>query len=404
MTVSANSSGVVTGKFTIPGSIPAGSKRVSFTGAGGSRGDAVFVGAGTITDETRRQLTTQTTRLWWVNVDPLAQTFSVPDTCQIGAVDLWFSAVGTSPVVVQLCETSLGLPTRSVVGEARLTPGAINTSTHTRVTFPAPVHLLANTEYALVVMCDDAVTELRMAELGKWDATNNRWVTAQPYQVGVLLSSSNASTWTPHQDRDLAFRIHRAVFTETNKSVVLGTVAVTAATDLMLLGLTEAPSSQAIISYDLALPGGAVVNVSSGQPVRLAAAVTGNITVTAKLLGSASASPVLLPGTQLVVGKVSTSAIYVSRAIPGGSGVRVKAVFDAVIPGGAGVAVHYKGGDVGDTWVSVPYVSSTNVDDGFMEMIHEVTGVTENFIQIRLTLTGTTAARPRVKNLRFMTI
>lgn len=404
MTVSANSAGVVTGKFTIPAGLPAGAKRVQLIGGGGSSGNAVFVGSGTITDEVRRQVTTQTSTMWWQSVDPLAQTFSLPETAQIAAVDLWFAAKGTTPIVVQIRETTVGLPNRNVVGEARLAPADINLTAHTRITFPAPVQLLMNTEYALVVMSDDAVTEVRIAELGKWDAVNERWVTAQPYQVGVLLSSSNASTWTPHQDRDMAFRLHRAVYTETTKSVALGTVAVTAATDLMLLALEEIPNSLARISFDLALPGGDVVSVSSGQPVRLAAAVTGNITVTAKMVGTSAAAPVLIPGTQLIVGHVQATAEYVTRAIKGGTGIRIKAVFDANIPGGASVVVAYKGADIGDTWTTVPYVSSTQVDDGFMEMIHEITPVTEAMVQLRLTLTGTASARPRVKNLRFLTI
>lgn len=402
MTVNANSSGVVTGKFTIPSGIPAGVKQVTFLGSGGSRGDAAFVGSGTITDEVRRQVTTLTTTFW--AVDPLAQTFTVPDSGQIAAVDLWFSDVGTKTINVQIRETSLGLPTRSVIAEARLAPGSISLVGHTRITFPTPVHLLAGTEYALVVMCDDAVTAIRIAELGKWDAANERWVTAQPYQVGVLLSSSNASTWTPHQDRDMAFRLHRAVFTQFNKSVALGAIAVDGATDLMLSAVQESPGSGARISYDLLLPDDSVINVSSGQPVRLAAPITGNVTVTAKMVGTANAAPVLLPGAQLVVGEVATSATYVSRAIPGGTGVRVKAVFEALIPGGSSVVVSYKGADIGDTWQTVPYVSSVAVDDGFMEMVHEITGVTENQVQLKLTLTGTAAARPRVKNLRFMTI
>lgn len=404
MSVSANPSGVVTGKFTIPAGLPAGTKRVQLIGGGGSMGDAVFVGSGTITDEVRRQVTTQTTTLWWQSVDPLAQTFLVPETAQIAALDLWFGAKGTSNVVVQIRETQLGLPTRNVVGEARLAPADIVTNTHTRVTFEAPVQLLANTEYALVVLSDDDVTTLRVAELGKWDEVNERWITSQPYQVGVLLSSSNASTWTPHQDRDMAFRLHKAVFTETAKSVALGTVAVVAATDLMLLALEEIPNSQARIAFDLELPGGAIITVSSGQPVRLAAAVTGNITITAKLTGTASSAPVLIPGTQLVVGHVSTSAEYVTRAIKGGAGIRVKAVFEAVIPGGASVVVQYKGADGGDVWAVVPYVSSVPTDDGFMEMTHEITGITETMVQLKLVLTGAASARPRVKNLRFITI
>ncbi|HRQ04365.1 MAG TPA: hypothetical protein PK580_00215 [Nitrosomonas halophila] len=403
MTV-ANSSGVVTGKFTIPAGLPAGSKRVSFIGSGGSRGDGIFVGSGTITDVVRRQVTTQTTTMFRVNIDPLAQTFSIPETTQIGAIDLWFSAVGTTPVIVQIRETSLGLPTQSVVSEVRLAPSDINTTSHTRVNFSAPVQLLANTEYAIVVLCDDSVTELRMAELGKWDSANNSWVTSQPYQVGVLLSSSNASTWTPHQDRDLAFRIHRAVFTQNDRTVALGSVVVTDVTDLMLLAIEDTPSSQTRVVYELSLPGGDMITVSSGQPVRLATPVTGDVTISARMFGATDASPILYPGVQLVVGQVQDSATYVSRAIKGGSNVRLKVIFDGNIPGGSSVVLHYKGGDVDDTWQTIPYLSATQIDDGFMEITHEITGVDEDLIQIRMTLTGTAAARPRIRNLRFMTI
>lgn len=404
MTIQANASGVLTGKFTIPANIPAGSKRVQFSGAGGSNGEAVFVGSGTITNELRRAVTTQTSTFWWAAVDPLAQTFTVNETCQIGAVDLWFAAKGTKNVLVQIRETQNGFPTKNVLAEKILAPADINTTSHTRAAFQSPVQLVANTEYAIVALCDDAVAELRVAELGKWDSANSRWVTSQPYQVGVLLSSSNASTWTAHQDRDLTFRLHKAVFTEANKTVALGNVAVTGATDLMLLATDELPSSVTRIEYTLGLPGGATLTVSNGQPVRLDTAVTGNVSVSAKLYGDASASPILFPGTQLVSGTVGTTGEYVTRAIKGGASIRVKVIFDAIIPAGSSVAVSYKGADVGDTWTTVPFVGSTQVDDGFYEITHEITGITENFVQAKLLLTGTTAARPRVKNLRFMTI
>lgn len=404
MTLQANASGVVTGKFTIPAKVTAGSKRVQFIGAGGSAGNAVFAGSGVVTNEVRRIVTTQTTTFWWAFVDPLAQTFTINETCQIGAVDLWFAAKGSSKVLVQIRETSNGIPTQSVIAECTLAPADINTTSHTRASFATPVQLIANTEYAIVALCDDAVAELRVAELGKFDSTAQRWVTSQPYQVGVLLSSSNASTWTPHQDRDLTFRLHKAVFTQTEKTVALGTVAVTGATDLMLLVTDELPASVTRIEYTLGLPGGQTLTVSNDQPVRLDAAITGNVSVSAKLFGAASASPILFPGTQLVVGTVGATGDYVSRAIKAGSNVRVKVIFDGLIPAGSSVVVSYKGVDAGDTWTTVPFVGSSQIDDGFYEITHEITGVNETMVQIKLALTGTTAARPRVKNLRFMTI
>lgn len=401
MTLTANAQGILAGQFQIPPGIPAGAKRVAFLGSGGSRGEAVFIGEGTLVSEVRQMATRITTTLRWVNVDPLAQTFTLPEGCQLGGVDLWFRAKGTGPVVVQIREAALGLPTPTVLGEARVAAADIVVSGgHTRVRFPAPLALNAGQEYALVVMCDDAITSLAIAELGKWDNGSGRWVTSQPYQVGVLLSSSNASTWTPHQDRDLAFRLLRAEYRETQRTVALGSVAVSEATDLMLLGLAEQPAAAAAIEYELGLPGGETLRVAEGQPVRLPAPVSGNVSVSARLSGNARAAAVLHPGAQLVSGQVASSADYVTRAIPAGSNARVRVIFDAIIPGGAAVAVSASGIDTGDNWQNVPYQSATPLGDGWQEITHELSGLNESALRVRLALSGSSAARPRVRNLR----
>ncbi len=118
------------------------------------------------------------------------------------------------------------------------------------------------------------------------------------------------------------------------------------------------------------------------------------------LRGSARFSPVLHSGTQLVVGEVASTGNYVSRAIPGGSNVKVKVIYEAVVPSGATVTARYKGPDGGDTWIVIPQVATRQVDDGFVEFIHEIIGVNELSVQIEIILTGTTAARPRVRDLR----
>ncbi|MFP3030850.1 MAG: hypothetical protein ACEY3M_06775, partial [Wolbachia sp.] len=43
---------------------------------------------------------------------------------------------------------------------------------------------------------------------------------------GVLLSSSNASTWTPHQNLDLTFRLLAAKFSEVSHVVDLGIIII----------------------------------------------------------------------------------------------------------------------------------------------------------------------------------
>lgn len=406
MTLVANSAGVVNGKFTIPAGVTAGTKRVRFQGAGGSFADANFFGQGTVETRLMQERITVNTVLTpapiFILRDPLAQTFSLPSKKQIGAVDLYVTAKGTTPIVVQIRETEVGFPTRTVLAETQLAPAAITANAWNQFAFDRPLPLLPDVEYAIVVLCNDAVGAVAIAELGKFDATAQKWVTNQPYQVGVLLSSSNASTWTAHQDRDLAFRLLAANYTEAEKTVDLGDVAVTGATDLMLLATTDQPSAAANCEIELTLPDATVVKASDGQVVRLSAATTGNIGVKAKLRSTADESAVLAPGLQVVGGELATTADYITRAFEADAGgADVSIIFDAILPSGSGVAVYIKGDDVGDSWASVSADGPAKpLGDGVFEYKFAATGVTEAKLRVKLVLTGTIAARPFVYNLR----
>lgn len=411
----ANSSGVVTGTFTIPANIPAGAKELVAVGAGGQTGRANFSGQGTLERQTWQQLTTVTETRWQSPpppprprtefADPLAQTFTLTANTQVPGVELWFAVKPTTPTRVQIRGTTAGFPNQEVLAEARLSLASINIGgAVTRATFDYPVNLIQGNEYAVVVLCNDDVGTLSVAELGKFDENAQRWITSQPYTVGVLLSSSNASTWTPHQDRDMAFRILGASFTQTERVVSLGSIAVTNATDLMLMAYADRPASATGVEYTLTLPSTDVVTVSDGQPVQLVAAVTGNVQVSAKLIGTALASPVLFPGSQLVSGTIATTGDYVTRAVPAGTSVQAKVIYEAVVPSGATLAVYYKGPDAGDTWVSMPVTATRNVDDGFVEFTHAASSITEVTLQFKLVLNGTAAARPRVRDLRALVI
>ena len=399
----ANGAGVITGTFVIPNGIPAGTKLVSAVGAGGSRAEVQFTGNGILIREVWQRQTT-ITRTWW-RADPLAQTFTLSENTQVSGLDLWFETIPTSWTSVQIRSTANGFPTQTILAEAALTAGQFAAvGSATRISFPAPVALLAGSEYAIVVLCNDDVGAMSVAELGKFDSNAQRWITSQAYNVGVLLSSSNAVTWTAHQDRDMAFRILRADFTQSSRTVNLGNVAVTNATDLLLLSYAERPDSATSVEYTLTLPNATVLTVDDGEPVQLPSAITGNVAVAAHLKGNSRFSPMLFPGAQLVAGVVGTSGTYISRAIPGGASVRVKVIYEAVVPSGATVTVAYK--PVGSsTWTTLPQTATSNVDDGFIEIINEASSVSAvNGVQIRLTLNGTTAARPRVRDLRCIVI
>ncbi len=401
MTLTANEHGEIRGKFRIPPDVPSGAKAVVFTGRGGSNASASFVGQGQMTVQNIVQAQT-ITRYW---TDPLAQTFALSSAAQICGVDLYFTARGDSPVRVQLRDTDNGYPGKAVLAETRLEPAdiVITGGGHTRVLFAAPVSLATDTEYAVVVMCDDAVTALAVAELGQFDAVRQYYVAGQPYQVGVLFSSSNASAWTAHQKKDLAFRLLAADFTASTAEVKLGSVTVEGATDLMVLALEDLPRADTRVEYELTLPGGAVQRVAAGQPVRLAAAQTGGVAVTAALSGIAGgASPVLHPGTQVLSGTVRASAVYQPRAVPAVNATRAVLVYEALVPSGAAITPEIKT-DSGD-WIAMLAGGTAQQGDGWVEFrfTAELSAAVE--VRYRLTLTGTTLARPQVRNLKFLAL
>lgn len=421
MTVTANSSGVATGKFTIPAGIPAGIKNVVFAGAGGSRASASFFGQGEFIEDIRT-VVTQITETRWdpppldpmptfpmaEPADPLAQTFILDKSAQIEAVELFFSAVGSTTVAVQIRETQVGFPTRRVVADTRVAASGITAGAWNRFSFLTPAALDADTEYAIVVLCNDAISELAVAELGKFDAPSQQWVTSQPYTVGVLLSSSNAITWTAHQDRDMAFRLVAKGYTESERVIDLGSVTVTDATELLLMTMIESPDSAATGEIELTLPDGSILRAGDNQRVTFPSLTTGAVGVKARLRANDTASAVIYPGTQIVQGRSQETGTYISNAVDGdAAGCTVKVVYDAVIPSGASVVAEVSGVDSGDTWLPVTPIGVPKLVDGnvgLYEYQFQRLAVEEARVRARLTLNGTVSARPRVRNLRVIVL
>ncbi|MEG2173550.1 MAG: hypothetical protein RRY29_09885 [Desulfovibrionaceae bacterium] len=404
MTINADSTGKITGKFIVPANVPAGAKRVDFMGlpSGGSRGFATFTGQGSLVVNVLQDVTSYTTTHWWVNVDPLAQTFTLDKDAQIAGIDLWFTACGGN-VRVQVRTTQNGFPTATVVGDVTLPQAHVVTNgNHTRALFPAPVSLKAAEEYAFIILCDDATTACAIAEVGKFDTVAQTWVTSQPYTVGTLLSSSNASSWTAHHDKDLTFRILEADFTTTTREINMGTIPLTKTTDMMLCSIAENPSAATRVEYELTLPAGESLCVASGQVTRFAEPVSGNMTVKAKLSGTAKASPVFWPGTQLIAGTLAESADYYTRSIPASGATKAVLIYDAIIPSGANVTTRIKKDD--GSWVALTSDGSTQQGEGLVEYRFKSVLSNVNLVKVKLTLTGTSTARPRVRNIRLLAV
>lgn len=395
----ANTSGLLTGSFQIPQAIPAGAKLVEFLGAGGSYGSATYVGRGQIVTETRRRILTTVVRRW----DPLAQTFTLPERRTIGGLELWFTTKGGSaPVIVQIRETQVGMPTTTVLTEGRLAASDIKTDGNpTRITLD-PVALEANREYAIVVLTDDANHAVSVAELGKYDPRTG-WVTAQPYQIGVLLSSSNGITWTPHQTQDLTFRLLGCRFTQQSKTISLGQYTVTNLSDLMALAGVERPAAGTDVQFLATDVQGRIYTLSEDQGLALSEKLSGNLAVSAKLTGTETASPILYPGTQLVFGTLEAAGDYLSRAIPAAATFNVAVTFDALTPGTSSVSVQAESGTSG-SFQALSLSSGVEVGNGWVERTYKATSLVgvgaDRTTRVKLALSGTPQHRPFVRNLR----
>lgn len=395
----ANASGLLTGSFQIPQAIPAGAKLVEFLGAGGSYGSATYVGRGQIVTETRRRILTTVVRRW----DPLAQTFTLPERRTIGGLELWFTVKGGSaPVIVQIRETQVGMPTTSVLTEGRLLAADIKTDGNpTRITLD-PVALDANREYAIVVLTDDANHAVAVAELGKYDPRTG-WVTAQPYQIGVLLSSSNGITWTPHQTQDLTFRLLGCRFTQQSKTVSLGQYTVTNLSDVMALAGVERPAAGTDVQFLATDAQGRIYTLSEDQGLALSEKLSGNLAVSAKLTGTETASPILYPGTQLVFGTLEAAGDYLSRAIPAAATFNVAVTFDALTPGTSSVTVQAESATSG-SFQALSLFSGVEVGNGWVERTYKATSLVgvgaDRTTRVKLALSGTPQHRPFVRNLR----
>ena len=161
--------------------------------------------------------------------DPLAQSFYInsADGVFITAIEAYFQAKDANlPVTMQIRTMRDGTPTTTIVpfGEVDLMPSEVNVSDDasvpTKFTFPSPVYLKGNTEYAFVLLADTTEYGAWISRMGEEDVTGTstdenaaRQVISQQPLLGSLFKSQNGSTWDASQFEDLKFSMYRAQFT-----------------------------------------------------------------------------------------------------------------------------------------------------------------------------------------------
>lgn len=434
-TQTANSDGIIEGSFTIPAGIPVGTRAVRATGAAGSFARALFVGEGTIDIVTMRRVNlvtreapppviVQQTIIQQVSnpvanwggdnsgngggdngPDPLAQTFTLPEPRHIVGVNFKFTEIGdrSNGVRVQLCTVLNGYPTNEILAEAFINMQTPQVGDLVQARFDAPVFLSSDREFAFVIMTDDADHAVAISQLGdvQTDPVTGAQtrVGAQPYTVGVMLSSANRLTWTPHQDADICFQIVAAQFSNATKVVDLWTGNFPDISDLVIRGAVEIATADARFRYELVRASGQVIAIAPGQNVEFSEFISEQVTLRAVLEGSSTVSPILYPGTVFVAGRIRSSGTYITRVFEMGASVRVAALFASRLPPGSSAVVEIDAVD--DNWQPLPAAGSTVLGGGWNEPRFEAPSFTAHEGgRVRITLNGSPGARPSIARLR----
>ena len=382
----ADASGNFTGTFTIPKGVPTGTKLVELIGSVESLGYAYFVGTHEI----------KTTIKYYVrynDLDPLAQTFTLSKSRLISGVDFWLAVKGSSDIRVEIRSTSLGLPTSEVLSSAIISKSNLTAKAWNRAEFSCPIFLSANTEYAITFLTDTSDHTVGFAEIGDWD-TSKGWVRSQAYAEGVLLSSSNASTWTAHQNADLAFRLLGAKFSSSKKTLQLGEFNLDGVTDIMPIAEVETTDTDTYITFILKQNGSEIARMQAWQAISFESALNGDYTLEAEILGNTNYSPVLGRCPQLLTGKLQNSGNYISRAFTCGQNKQIMISTSEYAPHGSNIDVYIQTGV--DEWAKAEVSENTELGAGWVQRKRFIPcdlGTT----RLKIELSGTAAARPLVQ-------
>ena len=210
--VKPDSNGLIEATFTVPDKVPCGVAEVELYD-NNLRGFAQYRATGI---DRKIAETIFITRVEHKYIDPLAQSFSFNSNTVLTGVDIYFGAKDSESVTVQVRNMEAGMPGRIVYSEVSLDASKIKISDKgsvaTHFDFPNVVQCDKDEQYCIIVMTTSPKLSAFVAELGEQTLDNAQYVTSNPYTTGVVFSSSNASTWTPHQSMDLKFNLYGAEF------------------------------------------------------------------------------------------------------------------------------------------------------------------------------------------------
>lgn len=213
-TVKAKSDGTLDAKFTIPNNVQCGTVAVVLKNPN-NEASTQFTAQG------RHQVMAETVlqqKAIVQTTDPLAQSFNFREDTVLTRVQVYFATKSdTKNLVFQIRNMVNGYPGTICYDEEIIRNADIkvsdNATAPTTIDLSQPVYCKANEQYCFTILTDSNEFQAYAATLGETDQFLQRAMTSQPYENGVMFSSSNNMTWTAHQTTDLKFELFQANYT-----------------------------------------------------------------------------------------------------------------------------------------------------------------------------------------------
>ncbi|WP_375661708.1 DUF4815 domain-containing protein [Bartonella sp. CR127HXZ] len=389
----ADSYGAIEGTFKIPKNITAGTKNVVARGRGGTIATGLFTGQGVIDVKVMRRTTTVKI---WTQVDPQAQVFTPDETRQITGIDFHLCKIGNEnhDLVIDLVTTENGYPTADIQAQSFYSMKGAKLG-WAEARYDVPLLVMDDRLTAFVIKTDDSNHSVSLAKLGDFDAEHQRYVSSHPYVTGPRFSSVNAQSWTAHQDEALAFRVLAARYTQTEKTIDLGTFDLVDCSDLQIRAAIELPSSDCSVIFEIERNNGTVYQLLPFQLLSLTEYISEKVKLRAILKGTEKLSPVLFAPVQLIAGKIHKEATYVTRAFSFGEKARLTSYIKTFLPGGATFTLEMQLDDGAFTPLKLDETEQLT-EPLWTERKFVSSDKTAKQARLKLTLTGGPAARSMV--------
>lgn len=400
--ISADGAGNVTGEIDVQDNdLTSDIHEIEIFGDQGSVVKGVYINDPSLdTSDLRKAVATGGADL----IAPIAQTFSFGASRDIAAIDLDIDASdpGDGDVIVQIRETTNGLPNQKVLSESRVAKIDIQASgTFTRFNLSPIVPIIASREYALVVITKNVEYTIAIAELGSPDSLSGNIIAGQP-NAGVFLTSSNGTVWTAEHNKDLKFKILAAKYTANTKTVDLGNISANDITDILVLAHTELTDKDTRVRFQITDPDSTIRTIQKDQPIVLDAKKSGTFNVQAILEGNENKSPILFPNTKLIVGEIQLTGDYQSRKFSVPNSFTMRLIIETRTTGSATHQPQVENTSAGN-FTNIPLINAVTLEDGFVQETYELAGLTAipgDLTSIKLGLTATDTGRVFLRDLR----